>query len=85
MTGSRWLTMEQCKDSTTGRDVAVKTLSLGELRLSWKRLDLFEREAELLRRLRHPGIPKYIDYFEEDSPKDRRYYLIQVTYSVGGE
>ncbi|CAI7845797.1 unnamed protein product, partial [Closterium sp. NIES-53] len=40
-------------------------------------LDLFEREARVLRSLNHPGIPQYIDYFEEDTSTDRAFYLVQ--------
>ena len=27
-------------------------------------MELFEREARVLKSLSHPGIPQYIDYFE---------------------
>jgi hypothetical protein len=29
--------------------------------------------------LSHPGIPQYIDYFEEDTATDRAFYIVQVT------
>lgn len=67
----------QCKDLETQKEVAVKALSLRSLR-SWKQLDLFEREAAALKGLRHPGIPQYLGYCEEDTPDDRRFLLIQV-------
>lgn len=56
--------------------VAVKALSLKNLR-DWKQLELFEREAQTLENLDHPGIPKYIDSFEEDTASDRAFFLVQ--------
>ena len=49
------------RDSETDARVAVKELALGRLK-SWKQLDLFEREAQTLRGLSHPSIPRYLDY-----------------------
>ena len=49
------------RDSETGARVAVKELALGRLK-SWKQLELFEREAQTLRGLSHPNIPRYLDY-----------------------
>ncbi|CAD7697189.1 unnamed protein product [Ostreobium quekettii] len=59
-----------------GTVVAVKTLSLRAMS-DWKQLQLFEREANALKGLNHPGIPRYIDYFEEDTDTDRRFYIVQ--------
>jgi serine/threonine protein kinase len=50
-----------------GLPVIVKTLKLERLK-EWKSLELFEREAEVLRGLRHPGIAAYIDSFSEGAP-----------------
>lgn len=33
---------------------------------NWKRFDLFEREARVLERLRHPGIPRFVASFESE-------------------
>lgn len=44
-------------ETPDGRPVAVKALSLRALR-DWKQLDLFQREAQTLSALSHPGIPK---------------------------
>lgn len=41
-------------------------------------LELFQREARALAGLQHPSIPAYIDYFEEDSERDRAFYIVQV-------
>lgn len=66
----------RCLDTETGHLVAVKSLSLKNLR-DWKQLDLFQREAQILENLSHPGIPQYIDSFEEDTASDRSFFLVQ--------
>ena len=63
-----------------GRVVAVKALSLRRM-TDWKQLELFEREANTLKSLDHPGIPKYIDYLSEDTEKDRGFFLVQASPS----
>ncbi|WIA18005.1 hypothetical protein OEZ85_009492 [Tetradesmus obliquus] len=63
-------------DNTNGHEVALKALSLRGLR-DWKQLELFQREAVVLQGLAHPGIPAYIDYFEEDTANDRAFYIVQ--------
>ena len=55
----------------------MKALSLRRM-TDWKQLELFEREAQTLETLQHPGIPKYIDYLSEDTEKDRGFFLVQV-------
>ncbi|DBA82766.1 hypothetical protein WJX77_011526 [Trebouxia sp. C0004] len=59
-----------------GKLVAVKALSLQSMS-DWKQLDLFQREANTLKQLQHPGIPRYVADFEDDTDKDRGYYLVQ--------
>ncbi|GIL85278.1 hypothetical protein Vretimale_10750 [Volvox reticuliferus] len=59
-----------------GTEVALKALSLRSLR-DWKQLELFQREARTLEALRHPAIPRYVDYFEEDDPRDRAFVIVQ--------
>ncbi|KAL4447567.1 hypothetical protein ABPG75_004786 [Micractinium tetrahymenae] len=66
----------RCRDNDSGSDVAVKCLSLRSLR-DWKQLDLFEREAAVLRSLEHPGIPRYLACFEQDTERDRAFFLVQ--------
>ena len=44
--------------------VAVKVLRLREQQ-GWKGVELFEREAEVMRSLDHPTIPSYLDSFTE--------------------
>lgn len=38
-------------------EVAAKVLKLRDMK-NWKQLDLFQREAKVLKGLRHPGIPR---------------------------
>ncbi len=45
--------------------VIVKLLSFGG-EVQWDDLKLFEREAQVLKQLNHPRIPKYRDYFSID-------------------
>lgn len=59
-----------------GSEVALKALSLRSLR-DWKQLELFQREGSTLAGLTHPAIPRYVDYFEEDDPRDRVFVLVQ--------
>ncbi|KAL4458937.1 hypothetical protein ABPG75_013802 [Micractinium tetrahymenae] len=65
-----------CRDTASGRDVAVKCLSLRSLK-DWKQLELFEREAKVLESLQHPGIPRYLASFEQDTDQDRGFFLVQ--------
>jgi serine/threonine protein kinase len=45
-----------------GQTVLLKELRIERLK-SWKALELFEREAETLRGVRHANIPEYYDFF----------------------
>ena len=56
-----------------GRVVALKEVSLQGSQ-SWKLIELFEREVAMLKQLDHPAIPRYIDSFVVDSPRDRRFF-----------
>jgi serine/threonine protein kinase len=66
----------QARDLNSNRLVAIKVVSL-LLAENWKTLELFEREAKVLKNLDHPFIPNYIDYFQIDTAGDRRFYLVQ--------
>ncbi|HEY9847914.1 MAG TPA: serine/threonine-protein kinase [Leptolyngbyaceae cyanobacterium] len=66
----------QAVDLQNDRQVAIKKLSLQQIS-DWKVLELFEREARILSQLNHPGIPQYLDYFQVDTPDDRKFYLVQ--------
>ncbi|MEM9484661.1 MAG: serine/threonine-protein kinase, partial [Cyanobacteria bacterium P01_F01_bin.116] len=63
-------------DQLNGHHVALKELSLRGLS-DWKKLELFEREAQVLARLHHPAIPKYVDYFQIDTDRNRYFYIVQ--------
>ncbi|MEZ4383820.1 MAG: serine/threonine-protein kinase [Nannocystaceae bacterium] len=49
------------RDLRTGDEVAIKQLDLRHVD-DWKSVELFEREAAVLRRLDHPRIPTYVDF-----------------------
>ncbi|MBK8263957.1 MAG: serine/threonine protein kinase [Nannocystis sp.] len=52
-------------DRATGQEVAIKVLRLAKID-DWKAFDLFERECQVLERLDHPGIPRFIDRFASE-------------------
>ena len=62
--------------SACGERVALKCLSLRTMR-EWKALDMFEREARVLRSLHHPAIPAYLASFHTDTERDRSFFLVQ--------
>lgn len=61
-------------DQQTGQHVAVKELDLGRLQ-QWKSLQLFEREAEVLQRMDHPGVPHYVDSFKQQDGGDVAFFM----------
>jgi eukaryotic-like serine/threonine-protein kinase len=63
------------RDRITQELVIIKLLTFSS-DFAWEDLKLFEREAETLKTLNHPAIPKYIDYFELDSTS-KGYALVQ--------
>ena len=69
-------TTYEAKDQVSGDHVALKELSLQNLN-DWKTLELFEREAQVLKELEHPAIPRYIDYFQVDTDNNRYFYIVQ--------
>lgn len=64
------------RDIITSSSVAVKLLSFSN-DFEWDDLKLFEREAETLKKLTHPAIPRYLDYFEVNSPDIKGFALVQ--------
>ena len=58
------------------RTVAVKELSFRSLD-SFKLLELFQREAKVLKQLRHPGIPAYLADFYVEEGRHLSFYLVQ--------
>jgi len=69
-------TTYEAEDLTHYKRVAVKVVSLRQL-TDWKVLELFEREANVLKTLNHPAIPRYLDSFDIDTDADRCFYLVQ--------
>ena len=61
-------------DQKTGARVAVKELDLGRLQ-QWKSLQLFEREAEVLERMDHPGVPHYVDSFKQQDGGEITFFM----------
>ena len=69
-------TTYQADDRVSKNQVAIKVLSLQQIK-DWKAIELFEREAKVLKKLDHPAIPRYIDSFQTETDSDRRFYLVQ--------
>ena len=60
-----------------GALVVVKTLSVRRA-LDAREIDLFEREAGILKHLRHPAVPRFVDYaVQDDGSGDVRLHLAQ--------
>ncbi|MBE9007899.1 serine/threonine protein kinase [Fortiea sp. LEGE XX443] len=64
------------RDLVTQQLVIIKLLSFNS-DFEWDDLKLFEREAETLKSLSHPAIPRYLDYFEVNSPSVKGFALVQ--------
>ncbi|WP_392535869.1 serine/threonine protein kinase [Nostoc sp. C117] len=64
------------RDLVIGELVVIKLLSFGH-EFEWDDLKLFGREAETLKSLSHPFIPRYLDYFEVNSPTIKGFALVQ--------
>lgn len=58
-----WLAQE--RSQTPPHSVIVKLLAFSP-QMQWDEFKLFEREAQVLKHLDHPRIPKYRDYFSLD-------------------
>ena len=75
--GSQGSTFE-ATDEASPKRVTVKRFRVRGAK-SWKEVELAEREARVLASLSHPGIPRYIDHFEEGGE------LFLVTEMIAGE
>ncbi|GAB1541920.1 serine/threonine-protein kinase [Scytonema sp. NUACC21] len=64
------------RDLLTGELVVIKLLTFNS-DFEWNDLKLFEREAETLKTLSHPSIPRYLDYFEVNLPSIKGFALVQ--------
>jgi serine/threonine protein kinase len=60
---------------TDGESVVIKVVRLKGLE-NWKILELFDREAKILKKISHPNVPKYIDYFTSETENDIIYFLV---------
>jgi serine/threonine protein kinase len=63
-------------DRVTGAAVVVKRLVFGRDFL-WDDLKLFEREAQTLKSIDHPAIPRYLDFFDLESEGEQGFALVQ--------
>ena len=54
------------RDKKKRRVVVVKQFDLKKKGSEWKNFDLFEREVRVLKSLRHPGTPRFIEMFESE-------------------
>lgn len=63
-------------DVQTQELVVIKVLTFND-EFRWDDLKLFEREAETLKSLSHPAIPRYLDYFELNNPNIKGFALVQ--------
>jgi serine/threonine protein kinase len=64
------------QDLQTQQQVVIKLLALGK-EFDWQDLKLFEREAQTLKALSHPAIPRYLDYLDINTPTYKGFALVQ--------
>jgi serine/threonine protein kinase len=76
-----WLATDLQALDEENKQVVVKLLAFGGA-VQWEDLKLFEREAQVLQQLKHPRIPKYVDYFCID---DRSLWFGLVQHYIPGE
>ena len=74
-TGRRLTFLAQ--DSCSEELVVIKILLFANASFKWDDLKLFEREAQTLKNLDYPAIPKYLNYFEIDYENFRGFALVQ--------
>ena len=63
-------------DLSSGEAAAIKLLHFSRMQ-DWKTLEMFEREAAILKQLRHPQIPDYLDYAADETRTDVQFMLVQ--------
>ncbi|MFN6462776.1 MAG: serine/threonine protein kinase [Nostoc sp. DedVER02] len=76
-----WLAKDLQASDGENSTVVVKLLAFGGT-VQWDDLKLFEREAQILKQLSHPRIPRYIDYFCID---DRTLWFGLIQQYIPGE
>jgi serine/threonine protein kinase len=64
------------KDLDNQSLVVIKLLLLGN-DFAWEDFKLFEREAEVLKSLNSPAIPRYLDFFEAETEWGKGFALVQ--------
>jgi serine/threonine protein kinase len=64
------------RDLPTQQSVILKLLLFG-VDFTWDDLKLFEREAEVLKSIDLPAIPKYLDWFDVDTELGKGFVLVQ--------
>jgi serine/threonine protein kinase len=74
ITRQTWLAKDL--NSQDNKLVIVKILDFSS-ELQWQHFNLFEREAETLKSLSHPSIPRYLDYFGVNTPNFKGFALVQ--------
>ncbi|MFP4119813.1 MAG: protein kinase domain-containing protein [Coleofasciculus sp.] len=64
--------------------VIVKLLPFSP-QMQWEHLKLFEREAQVLKNINHPRIPRYLDYFsvDEEDGTGLRWFALAQEYIPG--
>jgi len=67
------------EDLKTEQLCTVKHLSLKKVD-RWKSIELFKREAKILKNIDHPQIPDFIDFITIDTEEDTKLYLVQEYY-----
>jgi serine/threonine protein kinase len=65
-----------CTDLEREGEVAVKELRLEHMD-SWKHVELFEREARVLKLIAHTGVPRVHDFFENEDDGPMSLCLVQ--------
>ncbi|MEH1768218.1 MAG: serine/threonine-protein kinase [Nostoc sp.] len=76
-----WQALDLQASNGENSTVVVKLLAFGGT-VQWDDLKLFEREAQILKQLNHPRIPRYIDYFCID---DRTLWFALIQEYISGE
>jgi serine/threonine protein kinase len=76
-----WLAKDLQASDGENSTVVVKLLAFGGT-VQWDDLKLFEREAQILKTISHPRIPRYIDYFCID---DRTLWFGLIQQYIPGE
>jgi hypothetical protein len=66
----------RARDRTTGEECVVKEVLYRKIE-DPKVLDLLEREARVLAHLRHPRIPRFVEFFRHQVEGETRLFLVQ--------